>query len=72
MKILKLFEKAWMAAFIASFVVTLYNFFTLLTFDYRVYFPFFCGLFCIVIWMNIKGQRKFYEKMQSEKKETQS
>ncbi|MBX2903360.1 MAG: hypothetical protein KF872_07360 [Chitinophagales bacterium] len=70
MKILQLFEKAWITAFIAAFIVTIYNFITLQTFDHRVYFPFFCGLFCILIWMNIRGQRKFYDKMHNEKNQT--
>ncbi|HRN94041.1 MAG: hypothetical protein M9931_00920 [Chitinophagales bacterium] len=63
MKILRLFEKAWIAALICAFAVAIFNFFTLFTFDYRVYFPFFCGIFCTVIWRNLRGQRKFYEKL---------
>ncbi len=67
MRILQLFERAWIIAAVAAFGVMLYNFFVYLSFDYRVYFPLLCGLFCLVIWKNINGQRKFYEKMQEEK-----
>jgi hypothetical protein len=67
MKILEYFEKAWIAAAVAAFVVTLYNLVTLRTFDHRVYFPLFCGLFCILIWQNIRGQRKFRDKIFSDK-----
>ncbi|MCW5907972.1 MAG: hypothetical protein KIS94_08950 [Chitinophagales bacterium] len=63
MRILYYFEKAWIAAIAASAVVTVYNLVTLRTFDHRVYFPLFCGLFCTLIWHNIRGQRKFREKM---------
>ncbi|MCS6819005.1 MAG: hypothetical protein RMJ53_10675 [Chitinophagales bacterium] len=64
MKILRLFEKAWIAAYIASFVVTIYNLIHYKSFTYKVYFPLFCGLFCVVIWMNLRGQRRFHEKLQ--------
>jgi len=69
MKILQYFEKAWIAAAAASFVVCLYNLITLRAFDKRVYFPLFCGLFCILIWFNIRGQRKFRDKMFGGKEE---
>ncbi len=67
MKILQYFEKAWIFAAATSFVVCLYNMVTLRVFDNHVYFPFFCGLFCILIWFNIRGQRRFREKMFGEK-----
>lgn len=66
MKILEYFEKAWIAAAVAAFVVTIYNLVTLRTFDYHVYFPFFCALFCLVIWQNIRGQRRFRDKVLQE------
>jgi hypothetical protein len=63
MRILFYFEKAWVAAIAASLAVTVYNLITLRVFDYHVYFPFFCAVFCTLIWYNIRGQRKFREKM---------
>lgn len=69
MKILQYFEKAWIGAAIASFIVCIYNLVTLRVFDNHVYFPFFCGLFCILIWFNIRGQRKFRDKMFGDKKD---
>jgi len=63
MKILEYFEKAWIFAALSSFVVCLYNLITLRVFDNHVYFPFFCGLFCVLIWFNIRGQRRFRDKM---------
>ncbi|HLP20297.1 MAG TPA: hypothetical protein VK174_08350 [Chitinophagales bacterium] len=63
MKMLRYFEKAWIGVCVLAFVVGLYNLVTLRSFDNRVYFPFFCGLFCILIWYNIRGQRRFREKM---------
>lgn len=69
MKILEYFEKAWIAAAVAAFIVTLYNLVTLRIFDHHVYFPLFCGLFCILIWQNIRGQRKFRDKIFNDKPE---
>jgi hypothetical protein len=66
MKILEYFEKAWIAAAVAAIIVTVYNLITLRVFDYHVYFPFFCALFCLVIWQNIRGQRRFRDKMLQE------
>lgn len=69
MKILQYFEKAWVAAAIASIIVGVYNLITLQQITTRVYFPFMCAMFCILIWMNIRGQRRFREKMMGEKEE---
>lgn len=63
MKILQYFEKAWIGAAIASLIVAFYNLITLREISNRVYFPFFCAGFCILIWSNIRGQRRFREKM---------
>jgi len=67
MKILQYLEKAWIIAAMVSFVVVVYNAVTLRTFDNHIYFPFFCGIFCLLIWFNIRGQRKFREKVFGEK-----
>lgn len=67
MKFLEYLEKAWLVAAAASFVVGIYNFVTLRVFDNHVYFPLLCGMFCILIWFNIRGQRRFREKMLDEK-----
>lgn len=67
MKILEYLEKAWIVASIVAAVVTLYNLVTLRTFDHRTYFPFFCGLFCLLIWQNIRGQRRLKEVVGKEK-----
>ena len=69
MKILEYFEKAWIAAAVVSVVVAVYNLVTLQQITNRVYFPFFCAMFCVLIWMNIRGQRRFREKILNEKQE---
>ena len=66
MKILVYFERAWIMAAAASMVVMLYNLITLRTFDRHVYFPLFCGVFCLLIWYNIRGQRRFRDRMEEE------
>jgi len=63
MKILQYFEKAWIGAAIASIIVAVYNLISLREINNRVYFPVFCAMFCVLIWFNIRGQRKFKEKM---------
>lgn len=63
MKILQYFEKAWVVAIVVSLIVAVYNAISLRTFDNRVYFPIICAMFCTLIWFNIRGQRKFREKM---------
>ena len=69
MKILEYLEKAWIAAGVASFIVTLYNLFIYRTFDNHVYFPLLCGIFCLLIWFNVRGQRKFRDKIFKEREE---
>ena len=69
MKILEYFEKAWIAAAVASIIVAVYNLVTLQQITNRVYFPLFCAMFCVLIWMNIRGQRRFREKILNEKQE---
>jgi hypothetical protein len=69
MKILQYLEKAWILAAIASLVVAIFNLITLRTFDNHVYFPLFCAMFCMLIWFNVRGQRRFRDKMLKEKEE---
>ncbi len=70
MKFLRYLEKAWIVAAAASLAVMIYNIITLRVFDNHVYFPLLCGMFCILIWLNIRGQRKFREKIFSEKEKS--
>jgi hypothetical protein len=69
MKILQYLEKAWIVAAIASLVVAVYNLISLRTFDNHVYFPLFCAGFCMLIWFNVRGQRRFRDKIFREKEE---
>ena len=69
MKFLQYLEKAWILAAIVSVVVAVFNLITTGTFDNRVYFPLFCAGFCVLIWFNIRGQRRFREKMFKETEE---
>jgi hypothetical protein len=67
MKILVYLEKAWLIAAAASVMVALYNLITIRSFDVHVYFPLICAGFCMLIWFNVRGQRKFREKIFEEK-----
>lgn len=68
-KFLQYLEKAWIVAGICALAVMLYNLVTLRTFDSSVYFPLICAGFCSLIWFNIRGQRRFREKIMQENRE---
>ncbi|MFN8297532.1 MAG: hypothetical protein U0T75_00405 [Chitinophagales bacterium] len=72
MKFLLYLEKAWVVAAVASFIVTIYNAITFRVFDNHVYFPLFCGIFCLLIWRNVRSQRLFREKMFPEDKKQEN
>jgi Mg/Co/Ni transporter MgtE len=63
MKFFKILEKAWLAAILIAFAMGIYNFAMLKAFTYQVYTPFVCGMFCILIFFNIRRQRLFVENM---------
>ena len=63
MKILLYLEKAWLIAATASVIVSIYNLAAIRTFEVHVYFPLICACFCLLIWFNVRGQRKFRDKI---------
>lgn len=63
MKFLKILEKAWLTAAILAVLMGTFNLITTLKFNHLVYFPYLCCGFCILIYMNIRGQRRFTETM---------
>lgn len=69
MKFLQYLEKAWLTAAAVAIIVMGYNAIAHQTFDNRIYFPFFCSVFCVLIWYNIRSQRRFREAMLKEKKQ---
>lgn len=66
MKFLAILEKAWLAAAVAAIIMAVYNLITIRSITYKVYFPLFCCGFCILIYMNIRGQRRFVDKMKAD------
>lgn len=63
MKFLEILERAWMVAAVGAVALGVFNLITLQRFDRLVYFPVICAGFCVLIYMNIRGQRRFREKM---------
>jgi hypothetical protein len=63
MKILQYLEKAWIGAIIVSLIVALYNLITVQKFNHLVYFPIISAAFCALVWFNIRGQRRFRERI---------
>jgi len=71
MKILQYLEKAWIVAAACAFLVMLYNVIANRAFDNKAYFPLICCFLCLMLWNNLRSQRKFRDKMFGEKKEKQ-
>ena len=69
LKILRYYEKLWIAAFICALVVTAVNFIKYQVIDYRVYFPFFCGIFCITVYYVKRNHRIFLENFRDKQQE---
>lgn len=69
MKILQYFEKAWLVAAAVAVVVAAYNLISLRVFDNHVYFPILCAMFCVLIWYNLRGQRRFRQKITDENRQ---
>ncbi len=67
MNFFKFLEKAWLAAIIIAFGLGTYNAIIERAFVYSVYTPYVCGGFSILIYMNIRKQRLFVEKMKGDK-----
>ena len=63
MKFLFYLERAWISGAVIAVLVALYNLITIRAFDSKVYFPLFCAMFCSLIFMNVRGQRRFREKL---------
>ena len=62
MKFLELLEKAWLTGIVVSFVLGVVNIFVGKTAN-QIYMPFICCAGCVLIYMNVRGQRRFKEKM---------
>jgi energy-coupling factor transporter transmembrane protein EcfT len=67
MNIMRVVEKIWILAAIASFAVVVVNFLKIGTINHLVYFPFFCGIFCIILFFNLRSQNNFKDKMKQQK-----
>lgn len=66
MKFLEILEKGWLAAAVIAVIMGAFNLVTRMKFDNLVYVPLICCGFCILIYMNIRGQRRFAEKMKKD------
>lgn len=73
MKFLFYLERAWISGAVIAAIVALYNLVIIRAFDSKVYFPLFCAMFCVLIHMNVRGQRRFREKLdEKEKREAEA
>lgn len=65
MKFLQYLEKAWLFAAFAAVLTALFNLVTKQTFSYPFYFPLFTAMFCLLLYFNVRGQRKFQEALKA-------
>jgi hypothetical protein len=63
MKFLIILEKAWLTGAVVAFVMGTVNIFISHN-AYQIYMPYVCSAGCVLIYMNVRGQRMFKEKMQ--------
>jgi hypothetical protein len=66
MKLLQILEKAWLVAAAAAVVTGVLNWVTTRQFGHSVYFAFICAGFCGVLYYNVRGQRRFSERIKAE------
>ena len=71
MKFLIILEKAWLTGAVVAFVMGTINIFISRN-AYQIYMPYVCCAGCLLIYMNVKGQRRFKEKMQDMNKTPKS
>ena len=62
MKLLKIYEKAWIAAIVIAIFVAAFNFMKFQVVNQAVYFPIIIAFFCLVVYLTKKNHRKFLEK----------
>jgi energy-coupling factor transporter transmembrane protein EcfT len=63
MNIMRWVEKVWLMAAVASFAVCIFHWVRLGKINHLVYFSFFCGIFCIILFLNLRSQNNFKDKL---------
>lgn len=63
MNIMRVVEKFWIVASLASFAVVVINFIKISKINHTVYFPFFCGIFCLILFFNLRSQNNFKDQL---------
>lgn len=69
MNIMRVVEKFWVVASLASFAVVIINFIKINKVNHTVYFPFLCGIFCLILFFNLRSQNNFKEQLKRPSKE---
>lgn len=70
MNIMRVVEKFWIVASLASFAVVIINFIKINKVNHTVYFPFFCGIFCLILFFNLRSQNNFKDKLKKPSKKS--
>lgn len=68
MNIMRFVEKFWVLAAVVSFGVAVFNFTKQDSINHLVYFPFFCGIFCIILFFNLRSQNNFKDSLKKQNK----
>lgn len=67
MKLLKIFQKIWLAAAALAIFFAVTNAWKLQSFNYKVYFPLICAVFCGIVYWNLGKQIRFKEEIDNKK-----
>ena len=63
MKLLKIFQKIWLAAAALAILFAIINAWKMQAFNYKVYFPIICAVFCGIVYWNLGRQIQFKQEL---------
>jgi hypothetical protein len=63
----KILQYIWAFTALLSLGFSIYKFVTIQQITHDVYFPFFISIFCGVLFLNLRSQNRFRDKMEADK-----
>ena len=69
MKIMKIYEKAWIIAIAVALIVSVVNLIRFKEINQAVYFPVVIAFFCVMVYMTKKNHRKFMDKFEQDNRD---
>lgn len=68
----KILQYIWAFTAILSLGFSVFKFFQIQAVTHHVYFPFFISIFCGILFLNLRSQNRFMDKMKDEEKKAKS